>query len=71
MVQCLGLCAFAAEGPSSIPGQGTKILQVAHCGEKKRRRICQNQQKRLKNGKSILVITDSGKESEIRTYIYI
>ena len=27
-VQWLGLCAFTAEGPGSIPGRGTKILQA-------------------------------------------
>ena len=26
MVQWLGLCVFTAEGPGSIPGQGTNIL---------------------------------------------
>ena len=25
VVPCLGLCTFTAEGPDSIPGQGTKI----------------------------------------------
>ena len=29
MVQWLGLCAFTAEGSGLIPGQGTKIPQVA------------------------------------------
>ena len=28
-VQWSGLCAFTAEGPGSIPGRGTKILQQA------------------------------------------
>ena len=28
VVQWLGLCAFTAEGPGSIPGQGTKIPQI-------------------------------------------
>ena len=27
--------AFAAKGPSSAPGQGTKIPQVTLCGQKK------------------------------------
>ena len=35
-VQWLGLCAFTAEGPGFIPGQGTKIPQAAWCGQKKR-----------------------------------
>ena len=34
VVQWLGLCAFTAEGPGSIPGQGTKILQVAQRSQK-------------------------------------
>ena len=33
-VQWLGLGASTAGGPSSIPGQGTKILQAAQCGKK-------------------------------------
>ena len=28
MIQWLGLCAFTAEGPDSIPGGGSKIPQV-------------------------------------------
>ena len=36
MVQWLGLWAFTAKGPGSIPGQGTKILQVSQCGQKKK-----------------------------------
>ena len=28
MVQWLGLCAFTAQGPGSVSGRGTKILQV-------------------------------------------
>ena len=34
MVQWLELCASTAEGLGSIPGQGTKILQSIHCGQK-------------------------------------
>ena len=33
-VQWLGLCTFSAEGPGSIPSQGTKILQAVWCGQK-------------------------------------
>ena len=33
MVQWLGLCAFTAEGPGSIPGRGTKIPQAGQCGQ--------------------------------------
>ena len=33
-VQWLGLHTFTAEGVGSIPGQGTKILQAAWCGQK-------------------------------------
>ena len=28
---------FHCEGPGSIPGQGTKILQAARCGQKKKK----------------------------------
>ena len=35
MVQWLGLRAFTAEGPGSIPGWGTKILQAATAAQKK------------------------------------
>ena len=34
VVQWLGLRAFTAMGPGSIPGQGTKILQAAWRGQK-------------------------------------
>ena len=34
-VQWLALCALIAEGPGSIPGQGTKIPQASWCGQKK------------------------------------
>ena len=32
-VQWLGLCTLTAEGPVSIPGQGTKIPQATWCGK--------------------------------------
>ena len=32
-VQWLGLHAFTAEGPSSVPGWGTKIIQAALCSQ--------------------------------------
>ena len=35
-VQWLGLCAFTAVGPGSIPSQGTKILQAMQHGQKKK-----------------------------------
>ena len=35
VVQWLGLHAFTAEDPGSIPGQGTKIPQAASHGQKK------------------------------------
>ena len=35
VVQCLGLCAFTARGPNSIPGGGTKIPQAAWHGQTK------------------------------------
>ena len=38
MVQWLGLCAFTPKGLGSIPGQGTKILQAAQCGQNKKKR---------------------------------
>ena len=31
--QWLRLCTFTAEGPGSIPGQGTKIPQAMRCGQ--------------------------------------
>ena len=34
VVQLLGLHAFTAEGPGSIPGWGTKILQAAGVAKK-------------------------------------
>ena len=34
VVQWLGLQASTAGGMSSIPGQGTKILQATRCGQK-------------------------------------
>ena len=33
-LQWLGLCSLTAKGPSSIPGQGTKIPQAAGTAEK-------------------------------------
>ena len=36
MVQWLGLRALTAKGPSSILGQGTKILQAVQCDQKKK-----------------------------------
>ena len=35
VVQWLGLGAFTAKGPSSIPGQGTKIAQAVWHDQKK------------------------------------
>ena len=35
VVQQLGCHTFTAKGPSSIPGQGTKILYAAECGQNK------------------------------------
>ena len=35
-VQWLGLCAFIAEDLGSIPSRGTKILQAAWRGQKKK-----------------------------------
>ena len=35
--QWLGLHAFTAEGPGSIPGQGTKIPQAVSRGQKKKK----------------------------------
>ena len=33
-LQWLGLCTFTAKGQGSIPGQGTKILQVTRQDQK-------------------------------------
>ena len=39
MVQWLGLGAFTAEGTSSIPGQGTKILHASTTQQKKKKSL--------------------------------
>ena len=44
MVQWLRHYAFTAEGPGSIPGQVTRILQAAGCGQKKKNRNLNVQQ---------------------------
>ena len=36
MVQWLGVCSFTAEGPGSIPGQGTKNRQAVQWGQGKK-----------------------------------
>ena len=36
MVQWLGVCSFTAEGPGSIPGQGTKIRQAVQWAQGKK-----------------------------------
>ena len=36
MFQWLGVCSFTAEGPGSIPGWGTKILQTVQWGQGKK-----------------------------------
>ena len=33
----MGLCAFTDKGPGSIPGEGTRILQAAQRGQKKKK----------------------------------
>ena len=38
----LRLCAPSAGGMGLIPGQGTKILHVAHCSKKKKTQTNQN-----------------------------
>ena len=37
VVQWLGLCTYTAEGAGSVPGQGTKIPQATHGGQKKKK----------------------------------
>ena len=39
MVQWLGFHAPPAEGPGSVPGQGTNMLQAMLCGLKKKKRV--------------------------------
>ena len=39
-VQWLGLPAFTAVGPGSIPGQGTKIPQAMRRGQKEKKNAC-------------------------------
>ena len=48
-VQWLGLGAFTAVDPGSIPGWGTKILQAAWGGQKKKK-----ERKRKKKGHGVL-----------------
>ena len=48
--QWLGLSALTAGAPGSIPGWGTKILQAAWCGKKKKMYICLNYFSRIKEG---------------------
>ena len=38
VVQWLGLCALAAEGPGSVPGPGPRILQVRWYGQKNKKK---------------------------------
>ena len=37
VVQWLGPGAFTGEGPGSIPGQGTEILEAAQCGQERKK----------------------------------
>ena len=41
MVQCLGLHAFTAEGPGSVPGWGTNPHAAWH-GQKKKKKTHKN-----------------------------
>ena len=41
-VQRLGLLAFTARGPGSVPGQGTKISQAAQCDQKQTNKQTKN-----------------------------
>ena len=43
VVQWLGLHTFTARGPGSISDQGTKILQVAWCGQKKKKKSTESE----------------------------
>ena len=45
-VQCLELCALTAEGPGSIPGGGTKILEATWHGQKKTKKSISQVQSR-------------------------
>ena len=45
MVQWLGLGAFTAKGPGSIPGQEIKILQAVGCGQKNKHKILEGNSK--------------------------
>ena len=38
VVQWLGLCAFTAEGPGSVPAPGPRILQVRWYGQKNKKK---------------------------------
>ena len=57
MVQWLGLGAFTAGAPGSIPGQETKIPQATQCGKKKKKDSALYPKvsgKPLKNSKSVI-----------------
>ena len=47
MVQWLGLCAFTAEDPGSIPGQGTKIPEATAQPEKTKTRNQNNNNNKM------------------------
>ena len=54
-VQWLGLRASNAGGTGSIPGQGTKILQAACCGQKTNKRKNQTKIKQNKKDGGLFV----------------
>ena len=54
-VQWLGLHTFTAEGPSSVPGQGTKLCSVAK--KKKKREKKQTGKRRGKLSKCIIYLS--------------
>ena len=66
MVQWLGLCTFTAEGPRSIPGQGTKIPQAAQSSAAKKRNKNAEEMTTLENHQSLTSneIMDLGNEHQ-------
>lgn len=61
LVQWSGLCASTAEGPGSISGRGTSILQTAWCRKRKKKRIQRtNEQEDVTQGLSKEAAEETG-----------
>ena len=66
VVQWLGLCAFTAEGPGSIPGQGTKIPQATANNNKK---MLHERTELCVNGYWMSTTSESGHDFELRQFL--